>query len=251
MRRARTLGFTREGPLPDLLRALEERGGVHALVLALPEGVAGAYISRPDCPLLFVNGHQAIARQRFTLAHEFGHHRMSHGTTVDEQAAISGYDRDPNEVCANAFAAEFLMPRAAVKRLFDGRRSLPVGLDSVVRIAVAFGLSAQMVRIKLKTCRRARRSGAHRAHLRRGDRGRPASGAATPARSEPLDDGLSRAGRRHRACRSRCAAARCGLYLTGEIDLDALAARTAAARARWPGCTATSRLTATAAAPSG
>ena len=79
------LGFTREGPLPDVLAAVEH-GGVHAVVLELPEGVAGAYVNRPDCPLLFVNGAQARRRQRFTLAHEFGHHRMGHASVVDEQA---------------------------------------------------------------------------------------------------------------------------------------------------------------------
>ena len=78
-----------------MLLAIEERGDANVVVLELPSGVAGAYVGRPDCPLLFVNGHQALARQRFTLAHEFGHHRMGHSSVVDEQRAISGQLHDP------------------------------------------------------------------------------------------------------------------------------------------------------------
>jgi len=99
------LGHTREGPLPDLLEAVEAQGGANVVVLELPEGVAGAYVARPGLPLLFVNGGQALSRQRFTLAHEFGHHRMGRATVIDAQAAIGPGARDPHEIAANAFAA--------------------------------------------------------------------------------------------------------------------------------------------------
>jgi Zn-dependent peptidase ImmA (M78 family) len=147
------LGFTREGPLPDVLAAVEERGGAHALVLELPDGVAGAYIARPKCPLLFVNGRQPSARQRFTLAHEFGHHRMGHSTVIDEQAVISGYTHDPNEVSANAFAAEFLMPRDAVTQWGAEHVRGGVTLEDVVILASEYGVSAQAARYALETAK--------------------------------------------------------------------------------------------------
>ena len=147
------LGFTREGPLPDLLRAIEEHGDAHVVVLKLPEGVAGAYIAKPDLPLLLVNGRQAISRQRFTLAHEFGHFRMRHGSVVDEQKAISGfYGHDPQEVCANAFAAEFLMPCDAVKAWgADYVGDAAVTHEHVLLLACEFGVSAQAARYALTT----------------------------------------------------------------------------------------------------
>ena len=193
-------------------------------MLHLADGVAGAYLPRPDCPLAFVNGTEALVRQRFTLAHELGHHWIGHGAMVDEAATIFGSGRDPREIEANAFAAEFLLPRAAVERLFEGRRSLPVGLDSVVRIAVAFGLSAQMVRIKLETWA----CSTIRAHRPRSTRRSPTTHLLLRRRLDlaPLDDGLSRAGRRRPRVPEPLRASALGLYLTGEIDLDALAART-------------------------
>jgi Zn-dependent peptidase ImmA (M78 family) len=143
------LGLKREGPLPDVL-TMVEHGGAHVVVLDLPVGVAGAYIAKPDCPLLFVNGDQAITRQRFTLAHEFGHFRMGHDTVVDKQAAISGaYGHDPNEVCANAFAAEFLMPKDAIAAWARERVPGPVTLEHVVLLAAEYGVSAQAARYAL------------------------------------------------------------------------------------------------------
>lgn len=143
------LGFTREGPLPDVL-AVTERGGAHVVLLDLPEGLAGAYIAKPGCPLLFVNGNQAIARQRFTLAHEFGHFRMRHRSVVDRQVAISGHLHDPDEVCANAFAAEFLMPRDAVGAWARGNVRGAVTLEHVVLLACDYGVSAQAARYALE-----------------------------------------------------------------------------------------------------
>lgn len=144
------LGLTREGPLPDLLEMVE-RGGAHVVVLDLPEGVAGAYVAKADCPLLFVNGDQFIARQRFTLAHEFGHFRMGHDSVVDDQVAISGYLHDPNEVCANAFAAELLMPKDAIEAWGQQRVHGAVTLEHVVLLAAEYGVSAQAARYALDT----------------------------------------------------------------------------------------------------
>ncbi len=143
------LGFTREGPLPDVLEAVEVRGGAHVVVLELPEGVAGAYLARPGLPLLFVNGRQALSRQRFTVAHEFGHHRMGHSSVVDDQAAIGPGARDPHEVAANAFAAEFLMPRDAVTAWGRENVTGSVTLEDVCQLAGAYGVSCLAARYAL------------------------------------------------------------------------------------------------------
>jgi Zn-dependent peptidase ImmA (M78 family) len=145
------LGLSGDGPVADLLTTVEE-GGANVVVLDLPEGVAGAYIAKPDCPLLFVNGGQWIARQRFTLAHEFGHFRMGHKTVVDKQVAISGHLHDPNEVCANAFAAEFLMPKVAIARWgAENVRGGQPTLEHVCLLAAEYGVSAQAARYALAT----------------------------------------------------------------------------------------------------
>jgi Zn-dependent peptidase ImmA (M78 family) len=144
------LGLGQGGPLPDLLQAVEERGGVHVVALDLGEGVAGAHVARPGCPLLFVNARQPLPRQRFTLAHEFGHHRLRHATAVDRPSALTD-SHNPLEVEANAFAAEFLLPKRALERWDDARSPGTITLEHVVRIAAVCGVSAQMVRYRLAT----------------------------------------------------------------------------------------------------
>jgi hypothetical protein len=72
------LGLGREGPIPDLLRLVEEVAGVPITVLPLPAGVAGAYGREDDDAYIFVNSNTYPVRRRFTLAHELGHHALNH-----------------------------------------------------------------------------------------------------------------------------------------------------------------------------
>jgi Zn-dependent peptidase ImmA (M78 family) len=143
------MGYGLDGPLPDLLDAVEGPGGAQVVVLDLGDDVAGACIQRPGLVLLFVNGAQAAVRQRFTLAHEFGHRRLGHASVIDRPADVFGAHADESEVAANYFAAEFLMPSDAVRRWASGRA---LHLDDVVRLAAAYGVSAKTARIRLETC---------------------------------------------------------------------------------------------------
>jgi Zn-dependent peptidase ImmA (M78 family) len=148
-RRARLeLGLGRDGPVPDLLAAVEGPGGAHVVVLDLGDEVAGACIQRGGLVLLFVNGAHAAVRRRFTLAHEFGHRRLGHASVIDRPADLLDTRHDPAEVAANYFAAEFLVPGEAVRRWARGRA---LGLDDVVRLAAEYGVSAKMARIRLET----------------------------------------------------------------------------------------------------
>jgi len=149
-RRARIdMRFGLEGPLPDLLQAVEGPGGAQVVVLELHRDVAGACLQRGPLTLLFVNGANPAVRQRFTLAHEFGHYRLGHASVIDREADVGfGAQHDPSEVAANYFAAEFLMPAQAVRRWARGRQ---VRLDELVRLAAEYGVSAKMARIRLET----------------------------------------------------------------------------------------------------
>src|SRR4051812_16734466 len=142
------MGFGLEGPLPDLLRAIEGPGGAQVVVLDLGAGVAGACLQRGALVLLFVNGGDPAVRQRFTLAHEFAHCRLGHASVIDREADVFGTQHDPSEIAANYFAAEFLMPGQAVRRWARGRQ---VRLDELVRLAGEYGVSAKMARIRLAT----------------------------------------------------------------------------------------------------
>jgi Zn-dependent peptidase ImmA (M78 family) len=218
------LGFTRDGPLPDLIHVIEERGGAHVVLVDLPEGVAGAYAAKPDCPLLFVNGGQAIPRQRFTLAHEFGHFRMGHSSVVDKIASIGGFDHNPTEVEANAFAAEFLMPRDAVLEWGKERVRGLVTLDDVVRLAYEYGVSAQAARYALgsagvltdeRRCQQLDEEISEELHIELAQR----------LGLEPLQDELADAVVRLPRIPAALAGSALGDLLVGHLDVAGLAAR--------------------------
>src|SRR4051812_40512322 len=103
----RDLGLDAVSPL-DLLAVVE----LPVVVGALPDHVAGALVRNGAGAVAFVNGGQWIDRQRFTLAHELGHACCGHQKpSVDTFETVFGTAHDPQEVEANAFAAELLAPR--------------------------------------------------------------------------------------------------------------------------------------------
>jgi Zn-dependent peptidase ImmA (M78 family) len=153
-RDARTrLGVGNESRLPDLLDLIEEVAGVPVFIERLPDGMYGAYRQRAGRPYILVSASVAPVRQRFTLAHEYGHHVLGHGSLVETEATLRDYSRDPKEVEANYFAAEFLAPVRAVENWMEARGNPEVDLEVVVRLADAFGISASAARIRLETAR--------------------------------------------------------------------------------------------------
>jgi Zn-dependent peptidase ImmA (M78 family) len=130
------LGLDPAAPLRCLLTVVEERAGHPVVVTALPGDIAGACFSADGGAVLWVNGSksQSPPRRRFTLAHELGH------------ATLSGKTSSPLEVQANAFAAEFLVPRAGLDEVITREPTLE---DTVV-VATHFGVSAIMVAYRFK-----------------------------------------------------------------------------------------------------
>lgn len=142
-------GLGLEGPVHDLLVVVEEAAGLPVAVLRLGNGVAGAYMRRHGQAFVFLDGSEDVARQRFTLAHELGHHQLGHGSVVDGVAAIDGASGDPKEDQANRFAGEFLAPDSALRSWMDGHDDPPLRLEVVVQIALWFGISTPAALVRL------------------------------------------------------------------------------------------------------
>jgi Zn-dependent peptidase ImmA (M78 family) len=142
------LGLDASAPLGCLLETVEG-AGIPVIVARMPVGLAGCCWREDGRVLLWVNGDHVAVRQRFTLAHEFGHVRCGHdaGVALDSVAMLRGVTGDPREVQANAFAAELLAPRAGVEALVDG----DPGLEDIVRISAHFGVSALAALFRLRT----------------------------------------------------------------------------------------------------
>jgi Zn-dependent peptidase ImmA (M78 family) len=214
----RDLGLPADTPLDCVLTEVEERAGIPTVFLALSGEVAGWYL---PAPLIFLNGDQPPVRLRFTLAHELGHHWMKHGRMVDHVASL--HDTfEPREIEANAFAAEFLTPRAAVTRFLDERGAEKVSLDLVVSLAARFGISAQAALIRLRTAE-ALPSGALYNRLN----GEIEEGLhlvlAHALGLADKSDGVARAREQTPRLPSALSGSPIAAYLAGQLDIDGLA----------------------------
>lgn len=147
------LGVGLDGQLPDLLRLLEDEAGLRVFIVPLPkDGIDGAYqLDRGD-PFILLNQEKPPVRKRFTLAHEFGHHFLGHGAQLDSKIEFG--DRRGTEVDANRFAASLLMPRRAVDAWFARHDDPAISLETVVRLAYGFNVSAYVVRYRLEAVNR-------------------------------------------------------------------------------------------------
>jgi Zn-dependent peptidase ImmA (M78 family) len=170
-------------PLDCILTVVEERAQLPVVVAHMGESVAGACWRMDGAAIVWVNGRQPKTRQRFTLAHELGHVRCGHEAKVDVDTVETLNRTDkPVEVQANAFSAEFLLPRAAVKEAFEQ----PPRLDEVVELAARYGVSAYVALFSLQGANVI--DAPHAKRLRQ----EIDNGALRWLEAEPLDDRLER-----------------------------------------------------------
>lgn len=142
------LGVGLDAPI-SVLVVVESAADVPVAVQELPGDVAGLFLRRRGRALLTVNGNHPVVRQRFTLAHEFGHLYMGHTSRLETTELMwSGADRQ--EVEANYFAGAFLAPRQAVRNWADRHPDRAGDLETVVRMSTFFGTSAEASRIRLE-----------------------------------------------------------------------------------------------------
>ncbi|QHC91827.1 ImmA/IrrE family metallo-endopeptidase [Pseudomonas chlororaphis] len=141
-----------DGRLPVNPQAIANAMGIEvkALTPFEPEtwrpNESGHYSFREGRPLITYNFLDAPVRQRFTIAHEIGHH--VHGdldAPRDTTEQFSARTRDPKEVAANRFAAALLMPAALVKHMVLEQR-----VTDLSRLALTFGVSTAAMEFRLK-----------------------------------------------------------------------------------------------------
>lgn len=80
------------------------------------DGLLGVYMREPT-PGVLITTQRPQNQQRFTAAHELGHHYLGHKPSLDDESILrrapfqARPGDDPQEVEAEAFAAVFLLPR--------------------------------------------------------------------------------------------------------------------------------------------
>jgi Zn-dependent peptidase ImmA (M78 family) len=143
-------------PVERLVRSLDLE---LAMLPQSDDDLSGFFFREGERRVIGVNSTHPPVRQRFTIAHELGHYILhdSEGLHLDEafkfRDRVSSLAIDPQEIDANRFAAELLMPEDEVLAMV-GNGNLDFNDDEAVRrVARHFGVSQQALTIRLTALR--------------------------------------------------------------------------------------------------
>jgi Zn-dependent peptidase ImmA (M78 family)/DNA-binding XRE family transcriptional regulator len=144
------LGVGKE-PVKNLSEVLAEKKRINIFALSLPDNVSGMFTySKEIGGCILINGDHAAGRQLFTLAHEYGHYVFH-----KKRVAIVDYlhkDQSKDEKFVNIFAAEFLMPKETVKKIFYSHvgESKAPSAEDILYLADYFGSSFEATLNRLR-----------------------------------------------------------------------------------------------------
>lgn len=141
-----------DGPLQQLREILEVEVGLRIFFLDLPSKVAGLFIYvEPLGGCVGINRNHPSQRRRWTMAHEYAHYLASRDRP--EVTRLGSGRVNDSERFAEAFAANFLMPRNGMVRRFhelkqdNGGQATPATL---VQLAHTYRVSVQALCLRLE-----------------------------------------------------------------------------------------------------
>lgn len=138
-------------PIPvDPIRIAKSLG-IDAFEAQMDTDVAGAIVKRAGRdPVILLSAQDSRNRQRFTCAHELGHFvRRANAADADSEnyefvdlrGALAAEGTNPDEIYANQFAANLLMPYERVKDFWG---------EPPVEMAVRFQVSTDAMTFRLR-----------------------------------------------------------------------------------------------------
>lgn len=119
--------------------------------------ISGMLVREQGAVVIGVNSKQAKTRQRFTLAHEFGHYLLHEGKAVhydkefrlDLRSSASSKGTDIEEIEANYFGSSLLMPRTFLERDVSDRFIDIEDGNAVKDLADRYRVSQQAMNLRL------------------------------------------------------------------------------------------------------
>ena len=122
--------------------------------------LSGVLMRKNGKGIIAVNATDAPMRQRFTIAHEIGHYVLEHKgdvfvdhTIMNRRDGRSSAAIDAQEIEANAFAAELLMPRSMVldetNRLLSSSDVHSDQTSTIKALSLKFQVSEQAMTFRL------------------------------------------------------------------------------------------------------
>lgn len=145
------------GQLPVDVKAIAAQLHITVELADFGDEVSGVLVRNDGNAVIGVNWLHHPNRQRFTIAHEIGHHQLHEGgtfidkgTTARFRNQVSGSGTDVEEQEANLFAAMLLMPE---REIIKAAKECPFDVadeDRLRAFADGFGVSLQAMLIRLR-----------------------------------------------------------------------------------------------------
>lgn len=146
------IGLSPGDPVP-IFDLIEDRGIWLSFEAGL-DRLLGTYLRIGDAAGIAINAARPLALQRFTAAHELGHHELGHESRLDLEATVTDPSQDPKELQAQAFAASLLMSELAIEAQLEHRGHDPDRPDldaaDVYSISAELGVSYQAAVTQLR-----------------------------------------------------------------------------------------------------
>lgn len=103
--------------------------------------------------IIWINGNFPVTQQRFSIAHEIAHYifdyDMIHNQVYYQTHMPNGRTEDMEEIRADEFAAELLMPTKAFSREYHKLPKRLSQYDHVQRLSELFGVSRHAIRHRI------------------------------------------------------------------------------------------------------
>jgi Zn-dependent peptidase ImmA (M78 family) len=148
---------------PVDVQKLAEHLGAQVVLEPAPNELSGFLLRDPrkNSVVIGVNANHHENRQRFTIAHECGHLLLHEGDALHIDKQGSGYQvnlrdgesssgKNVDEMEANLFAAELLMPVRFLDADLAKKVPLNVDDDKIIELAQKYKVSVQALALRLK-----------------------------------------------------------------------------------------------------
>ncbi len=145
-----------EPPVP--VHKIAKAQGVRLFLQPFDGELSGFIAQKDDDVVIGVNTYHARVRQRFTIAHELGHMLLHEQGEVHVdrkfhiklRSNVSSQGIDPEEVEANLFAAEVLMPKRFIDQDLRGISDVDLlDTDVIDGLAERYNVSTQAIMFRL------------------------------------------------------------------------------------------------------
>jgi Zn-dependent peptidase ImmA (M78 family) len=146
-----------DGPIADLRSILEEAVGLRIFYIDLPSKIGGLFAYTEELGgCIAINQKHPPRRAKWSLAHEYGHF-LTTRYQADVEMLDARWGKPTAEKFADAFAANFLMPRSGVCRRLSEMAKVRQGqvtIADVLSLAELYQVSTESMFRRLEDLKR-------------------------------------------------------------------------------------------------